>query len=314
MKQTTIEEDPTVTVEAKPEALVLASEVMAPPATIPRQSGLMALASQPDALQLIKTQEEILRQIRLASLRLTGPGDWVAMKQQGAADATATCLLRNSGARKIAHLWMVSVTAAQPTTATGKFDPEITKGEDGEVQVTAWCEATSGLTGETIQVTANRSNLEDFVGRGVQKKFKDTLVGRADLKQSVHTALHTISVRNLAGMKSVPIADLIAVNLKFDEITKGSGFGTGSDRGASAVTSEDDKASRDKLRDEIMRRVGGDKAAARDLLKNISSGPNFDGFDSIDRLTKDWQIKNAWSALKTHEVFGDAAQGNGGGE
>jgi len=311
VQQTVLKEETSPIATTPTSPLVRASEAVATPAAA-GQTGLLALASCGDALQRITRAEEILKQIRAAALRLTGPRDWVAMKGKGATDETATCLLTSSGARRIAPLYGVTCSPAEPRTSVGTFSPEVEQGEDGEVQVGAWCQARSALTGEEVTVSISRSNIEDFIGRQGVKRFKGTLVAKSDLVQSCHSGLHTKAVRELAGMKSVPIAELLAVGLKFDEITKGSGFGSASDREASAVTSGEVKASRKALADDIMQRVGGDKELARDLCKWATANPpKFDGFDSVERLTKDWQVENAMKKLKTHEVFGDKAQGVG---
>jgi hypothetical protein len=98
-----------------------------------------------------------------------------------------------------------------------------------------------------------------------------------------------------------------------EDCAKGHGYGTGSERGAKGVADADVPEQREKLRKEILSAVGGDNSAAKDLLREITSNPekNFKGFDSVDRLTKGWQVEQAFRKLRAHPTFGEAA-GSGG--
>jgi hypothetical protein len=162
-------------------------------------------------------------------------------------------------------------------------------------------------------IEGSRSSSEDFTGRsdftGASK-----LVQYNDLRTSVYTLLHTKAVRILAGLSRVPLATLEAAwkgtDKKTDNCRKGTGFGGASGRRASSVSNVDGDA-KQKLKDEVLRRVGGDVHDAKKLTKEITSNPNpgpgkrpFAGFDDLDRCTQDWQIERAWKNLDAHPVFG----------
>lgn len=57
---------------------------------------------------------------------------------------------------------------------------------------------------------------------------------------------------------------------------------------------------RTQLREELLRRVGGDVDDAQMLLLGITKGKDgggFEGFRSVNRMTKDWQFTQAWERL-----------------
>lgn len=293
--------------------LIPAEQAMAP-LRAAGQPIMMQIAQMPQGEQIIERAIQTLITVRKAAIRLTGPTDWVAMKAKGASDDAAFCLLTSSGALKVKKFFMIQVDPAQPTDGQGAFAPRIERGEDGEVMLHAWTTARSLMTGESVRVSGSRSSSEDFTGR-TQAIGASALTERADLARSVETLLTRKAVEQLSGMKKVSILELADLGMKTELIPRGQGFGSSSDRGASAVAPEAVKTMAKELGDEIMRRTGGDKSAAADLLKEITANPpKFGGFNSISRLTQDWQITNARKKLAEHPVFGDKAQGGNGGD
>lgn len=277
----------------------------------PAEPLMMSLARIEDGLQVLDRAHLALRMIRANAIRLTGHADWVATKARGAPDDEAVCMLVASGAAKIAPFFGISCEPAQPTDTNGAFRPQIERGEGSEIQLHGWAIARCNLTGETIRVSGSRASSEDFTGRSVAIGATE-LVAKADLTRSLETLLRTKAVRELAGMKKVPVQELADAGIKVAQIPRGSGFGSSADRSASAVVEPGIAEARDKLRDEILRRVGGDKQAARDLLKDCTANPGkFAGFSSIDRIAQGWQVENAWKRLRAHEVFGDKEQEGG---
>lgn len=284
-------------------------------ATPASASPLARLAAMENALEVIERQEAIVTTIRKSALRLTSPADWVRMKGKHEPDEQAFCLLKSSGARKIGpQFYAIALTEVGPVDGQGVLRPIEEKGEDGEVRFTLFGTAHVGLTGETIRgLKGSRSSSEQFIGRG-GLETTSPLVARGDLAEACNSLLYTKAVRVGAGMKSVPVRELVdawkGTDKKVEYITKGSGFGSATDRAASAVASDDVKTARTKLGNEILSRTGGDKEAARKVLKEITSNlPKFGGFDSIERLAQDWQVANAMAKLKTHDIFGDQKNG-----
>lgn len=296
--------------------IVPASSVVNLPQQLAPTGQLDALSALDNVLEVLKRQADGLVQVREAALNMTDPMDWVAMKGKHDSEEDATCLLRASGATKINKFYRVGLTRVWPTDQQGTLKPEEVKGEGGEILITVYAEAYIGLTGETILgLQASRASSEKFIGRG-GLDTTSPLVARADLIQSCVTLLMTKAVR-AAGFKSVPVRELEKVwkgQKKISSIPRGSGFGTSTERGASAVTTDDVKSARKKLGDEVLARVGGAVDDARKLLKDITSNPpKFDGFDTVERLTQDWQISNAWDKLRSHPVFGDQQPKKNGG-
>lgn len=321
MQQGTIEETEKTETPDPQQGLALASEEIALSAPrIGEDSSLNQLARMEAGLELLKKKSEILKQIRRQALSQTGARDWVLMRGKGASDDAATGLLTSAGALRMAVFYEITTTPAEPCGAQGEFLPVEKQGEEGEVLLEGWCDAYSGLTGVTIHVEAQVSSAEDFTGRKERKgdSYGTTRgISLGDLKLALSTRLKTKSIRELGGMKSVPVAELIAVGLKFEDMTKGSGFGSSGQRGADAAVSGDIKEKQERLRAELLARTGGDKASALELLKDITI---WTGKDNAERwatdeaqLMKDFQMKKAWDALSKHPIFGDNAQKSNGG-
>ena len=317
-QQVTIEDQELDTEDSS--ELVPAAKVFA---LAPRYAGALTassamdrLATMEDAIEIIQRKEKIIQAVRQAALKLTSPRDWVQMLGKNMPVEEATCLLTSSGARKIGpQLYGIALVEPGPVDSQGVLAPIEQRGEDDEVSFTLFATAIVGLTGETIpRLTASRSSSEKFIGRG-GLDTTSALVARGDLTEAVKTLLYTKAVRVGAGMGSVPVKELAAAwkgtDKKIDYIPKGSGFGSSSQRQAQAVASEDVKAGVKKLADEIFARVGGDADAARRLTTEITAGKNFAGFDDVRKISKKWQLENAWGKLKKHAVHGDGNGENG---
>ena len=168
-----------------------------------------------------------------------------------------------------------------------------------------WADGFCAITGQVVEGVyyAVRSS-DEFVGRGTAQ----------DLKSACRTGLDAKIVRVLLGVRKVPVDRLKEFGLSYDKMHKGKGYGTSAARRASKVTEEGVDEARNKLRDEILRCTGGDKGDARSVLKEITSSPKTDtnkgfaGFDTVDRLTKKWQVDNAMEKLKKHPIFAPAKE------
>lgn len=279
-------------------------------------SGARDLVSQlqlmDDAEVIFKRRCALLEACQTMAIRATRPEDWVLSKSKS---GETTAMLCAPGAQVVAQHYGIEVVNIRPRGPRGEFRPEERRGENGELSLTAWCDAISHITGKSIEgIEASRSSKEDFTGRS-DATGASKLVQLNDLRSSLYTLLLTKSCRILAGLSRVPVETLDAAwegtTKSSDRCRKGSGFGSGSARAAAGVSEVDAKA-RKELADELLRRTGGDKQAAKDVLKEITAGKNFAGFDTTERITKSWQLENAWSKLKEHPVFGDAAQQGGG--
>ena len=308
--------------EAAPANIVRITDVQAELA-MTQQAELVAkslmerLASIPDGAQIFKRRAEMIEACYTAALRRTRPQDWVLFKDQS---GSVNAMLTASGAPLVAELYGIVIQAVRPVDDRGMFAPERIDYENGAYAYRGACDCWSRFNGRSLQgLEAARRSDEDFTGRSVDadghlvkgRRPEDGEALDSDLRSAVLTALQTKAVRVLAGMTRVPVAELAAAwkgtDKKTEDCRKGSGFGSSSERGAEGVTDSDVRAEAKKLGDEIMRRVGGDQVAAKQLLVELTENPkkDFRGFDSIARMTKAWQIEEAWKRLRAHKVFGD---------
>jgi len=186
---------------------------------------------------------------------------------------------------------------------------EKTQDKDGNVvEVTVvelWADGLCALTGEPVEGVyyAVRSD-KPFTGSGTLQ----------DLKAACRTGLDAKVTRILSGLRKVPADQLKAFGVDIEKSHGGMGFGTSAERGAGKVADAGVAEQGQKLREEILKRVGGDTAAAKQLCRDITKadkagkdGKVFPGFDTVDRLTQEWQIEAAWKKLRTHGTFGDHA-------
>ena len=276
------------------------------------------IANMENAAVIFKRRTDLIATCYLIAIGRTRPADWVLFKLP---DGTVTAMLTASGAELVAEVYGVQVENLRPIDHNGIFKPERIDSPGGAYALRGVCDAWSGVNGRrAFNLEAVRRSDEDFTGRSVDAdgklthdKEKKTGALDSDLRASVLTLLRTKAVRVLCGMTRVPASDLEAAwkdsNKKLDQCRKGHGFGTSSSRTAATLAPEEIKTEVEKLRVEILKAVGGDVSAAKKLTKEITAGKDFAGWDSVDRLTKDWQVTQAWAALKKHPLFGKANAG-----
>jgi len=277
------------------------------------EKGLIAKyqASTPDQWRrVLDNRVAMLDRFRAACIESTVPQDWTLFKDL---DGTVIGVPRDSACRRIAKLMGVSVFNLRPKPVGAKeFQPQVSyekvEGEkDGKkfsytaTVVTIIADGYCNVTGETLEDVRHELRSDDkFIGRGHLQ----------DLIQSCRTGLDAKIVRILADMRKVPEDVLKEHNIDVERAYKGHGYGTSKDRSAKK---EADPGVAEKAKDlgrEILKRTGGDKEAARKVLIDITKNDekNFKGFDSVERLTLDWQVEQAWPRLKNHPVFGDEEQ------
>jgi len=279
-------------------------------ATQAREQSIAQLALQ-DPLAVkryLEKLEEGLTILRQVAITSTTPYDWTKYKDK---EGNVICVLRDQGAANIRKWLGISIFGHRGDPLDPKIPgPRVSSEKQdagGTVTVVEmWADAFCARTGERIEgiYSAIRSD-QKFRGR-------ETL---QDDKGSVRTYLDTKCTRILSGLRKVPESVLIEAGIDTAKSYAGSGFGSAAERGASRVQEAGIKEGLEELKTEVLRRVGGDISAVRQLTVDITKSPDgkFKGFDSLDRLTKEWQVSAAWKALHAHAVFGDGAQGGNGG-
>lgn len=261
--------------------------------------------SSPEQWQLELTNRfEILGRFRKASIVTTVPIDWTLFKGP---EGEVVGVPRKSACAHMRKLMGISITNYRPKSPQGDAQPSIeyeevegtkTKPAHRVTVVTMIANGYCHITGEFLEDVrhAVRSD-ESFTGRGTTQ----------DLTQSCRSGLDSKITRILADVVKVPEGVLKKLGIDTERCYKGAGFGTSKDRTAKGVAEEGIPEKANELGRDILSRTGGDKEAARsvmvDITKNDEKG--FKGFDSVERLTKQWQLDAAKERLKAHPMFGD---------
>lgn len=269
------------------------------------------LGREDDPIKKFKMRSALMEALYTAAIARTRPQDWILSKDHL---GTVTAMIASSGARLIAEIYEIELTNLRPLDELGMFAPILTEVGRGAFSLRGACDATSKANGRTQPIETERRSDEDFTGRTVDGEGslsfnREKKVGswEGDVRASVLTGLETKAVRTLCSMSRVPPEELSraweGTGKSVDGCRKGQGFGTSNDRGAQALSDPEVKAEIEKLRAEVLRTVGGDKEAGKQMVREITTGPNFAGFDSLDRLTKTFQVQQAWKHLKAHAKY-----------
>lgn len=207
------DEEPTPETPAAP----LALRHPATPATINELA-----AYKGEALEIIDARVQVITTLRMASLRATHPEDWVLFKSPEEHGGQVVGYLQDAGADRVRDLWGIEVY--------GVSKPEKVAGDDrGVFHYIISGSGRCKTTGQIIEaIEGGRSSTDDFA-RGKAGIELDLLIrkaARANLDGNI--------TRELAGMKSVPVAELEAAwkgtTKRIDGCRLGRGFGTRDER------------------------------------------------------------------------------------
>lgn len=280
-----------------------------------------------NAAIVFEHRQKILERCYLSTIGRTRPEDWILMRDRAGIEVA---MLGASGADLVAESYRIQVTGTRPVNEAGEFVPQRipVPGREGVYTLRGWFDAVSYMTERYVtSVEVSKRSDEDFTGRSVTKDGSITMRGTdavgaldSDLRASLQRLMFTKAVRILAGMTRVPRRELEraweGTGKSTEQCRRGSGYGSGSERNAASLTPREVRAKAVELANEVTRRVGGDKAAARQLLMEITASADgaFAGFDTPDRITKDFIVQRGWERLRAHAVFGDDHTGTTGGE
>lgn len=286
----------------EPAELAIIPEYIEAEALVPKiQTGILqelALQGQGKLERYLKEMQGALDVVKTTAIRNSHPFSWTKYRDR---DGKVICVPRDQACVEIRKWLGINITNYRPVNSEGTVDPKVTYDDSSGTRVTVvemWADGESKLTGEAVeQIYYAAKSDDDFIGRK----------GRVqDLKASCRTGLDAKITRILSGLRKVPEELLQKEGLNTEQCYKGHGYGTSTERTATKVTEEGVESTRKALADEILKRVGGDTDAARDLLRDVTSNPpKFSGFDSAARITQQWQVDGAWEKLKKHHVFGD---------
>lgn len=276
-----------------------------------------ALAMMEDALKIATRMAEVVAGVRRAAITMTDPVDWVLNKDR---QGNEVAMLTASGAQKVASLYGISIRPIPPAT---DLTPERIQ-VNGKLAFHLRFRANSRFLGREIETEATRREDEEFTGRETNQSGEFDRQGghtyEPDLSKAVRTLSLKTGVVELVGLKAVSRSELDDCWAPAGKSSKtcrfGHGYGTSNERTANKVADPSAKAGAEELRVEILKRVGGDESAAKQLLREITANPekNFGGNTSTAQLTQDWMVERAWRALRKHPIFGDGAQTREPGE
>jgi len=267
--------------------------------------------------RILTSRAQLIKRVRAIAVGMTEPQHWTLYRARDgsvtAVPAAPACLvMRRWAGISIRNHRSMNGEAGIATVSTvpnEKGDP-VTLVEmmaDG-----FWGQANEP---DVESVYANLRSDDDFTGR-TKRAASHGGARPEDLLLSLRTTLDSKVVRAMLGLTKVTGDELVRHGIGLEKCTKGSGFGTSSERTAGAVAEEGVRGAAEQLWKEILKRTGGKVEEAKRALKDITSYPAFKGrdgtavpafagIDSWERFTKAEKVLKAVEKLKKHEVFGD---------
>lgn len=209
-----------------PSAKPVNGEIIPPDTTIVRSqaSTVEELSQTPEGMVVLERGIEIMKVLRAASIAMTYPHDWVLFK----AEDRITGYCQDAGCQRFSDIWGIEIYNL------GTWD----RTEDPDSKEFSWTITGDGLCKRTGQVvvgiSGTRYSYEDFITR---RKLPRLQV-ETEVKKAARANLHGSIVRELAGMKSVPVEELdktwavagMGAYKTSKLCPKGRGFGTGNER------------------------------------------------------------------------------------
>ena len=171
------------------------------------------------AQEVIEARIGVLVTLRKAALKVTHPEDWLLFQDK---EGRVVGYLQDAGCDRVRDLYGIEIFDVG--------DPEKIEGENtGEFFFTIIGSGRCKLTNQTVEkVIGGRGSNEDFVKdkTGMQKQLDVMKAARANLDGNL--------TRELAGLKSVPQAELVSAwegtHKKIENCRHGRGFGSQAER------------------------------------------------------------------------------------
>lgn len=182
-----------------------------------------------EAIEIIEARILILETARLRAVRMTHPEDWVLFKGK---DERIVGYLQDSGCERVRRITGISITDVE--------EPEKVVSSDGQsFAIVIRGRGECQLTGEVLErVEGIRESTEDFCKdlKGIKQELRVRQAARANLDGKI--------VRELAGLGSVPLAELerawTGTEKKVEHCRKGRGFGSQDERHGATREGEPD--------------------------------------------------------------------------
>jgi hypothetical protein len=261
-------------------------------------------------LQKFEAAGELQGKLLPASIRRTLPEDWI--------DQGGKAYLQSTGVERLTGLW--GLVFGEPHIERENHD-------DGSYSYVVTGPIGCRRTGVLYKsVLGGRSSSDPFFDEFDEEKprnWKELTPGQRatwrkqhriepdplEVKKAAVTNWTTRGASMLMGMRGLTTAYLESLGIVGIRRVE---YGTGA-RGGDA-TPADLKAERTKFGNEVLAAAGGDKDAARTLLKEVTAGKDFAGFDSVEGIRYQWQIDNGRKKLEAHPLFGKRRQREPGEE
>lgn len=254
------------------------------------------LAALDQGIMIMERKLQIIKTLRAASIALTFPQDWVLFK----AEDRITGYLQDAGCDRVKDMWGIQIEKIgdlekieDPADEQGVFGYSITG------------EGYSKVTGQAVErMTGIRYSDEDFI---ISRKLKPIKLD-AEVKKAARANLDGSILRELAGLKSVPIEELDQVWSgswkKSDKCPRGRGFGTADERAGGASeksgVAPEDVPKCGICKDTpplVFRPARGDRAAFWGC-RQYASHPNDKVFVDHARLLKDIEKRKSGAAKR----------------
>lgn len=214
---------------------------------------------------------ELFNRIKVASLRLTSPADWVL--QQGAP------YLMERGAQTVANAWGVDITNVSVDMIWNEDD----KGR--YYMFVAHGQAYAKRLGRLIEDEGICSQRDKFFGRieGGWKAIEE--VDMVNVRKKAVTNLYNRLIKRVTGLINVTIEDLEAANLNISKITKVE-YKEGRKK-SEAKLSKEALEKREEIWKMCLELAAGDVDEARAILKKHSSFKGTKGGKSHEYFVED---------------------------
>jgi hypothetical protein len=208
LEETPVSDDPTTALDLRrPEVPVTLADLA---------------ARKAEGIEIIEARGVVLATARKIGLRLTSPPDWVLFKAPEEHGGQIVGYLQDAGADRVRDVTGIEIfDVSTPEKVVGA--------QPGEFHYIVRGSGRCKLTGQTVEtMEGGRSSTDDFArGKaGVELELLIRKAARANLDGNL--------VRELAGMKAVPVEDLEAAwsgtHKKIDQCRRGRGFGTHDER------------------------------------------------------------------------------------
>lgn len=175
-----------------------------------------------EAVEIIEARIRILETARLAAIRATHPSDWLLFKAKDEQGGQIVGYLQDSGCERVRDIFGISIEhVSTPEKIAGATPQEFHYLVSGD--------GRCSLTAQYIQgIEGGRSSTEDFC------KDKTGAALELAVRKAARANLDGQIVRELAGLASVPIAELesawTGTHKKVEQCRRGRGFGSADER------------------------------------------------------------------------------------